>query len=65
MKYQKERKFVKGVFEKAKREIKVSTIKILESYENKDGEIEIVRFRDRFGNPFEVNKEGNINNLTK
>ena len=50
----KERKFVKEAFEKAEREIKVSTIEILESSENKEGEIESVTFLDRFKNKCEV-----------
>lgn len=61
MKYQKERKFVKEAFDEYHKEIKVSTIIILESAENKEGQIERVLFEDRFGEQYEVrkNKFGN------
>lgn len=48
MKYEKERKFVKEVAEKCKREVTVSRIRILET-SSKDGNLISVIFKDRFG----------------
>lgn len=59
MKYMKERKFVKEAFENEKIEIKVSTITIIESTEDKDGNINYVLFTDRFGEQYEVRKNRN------
>ena len=56
MKYMKERNFVKEAFEEYHREIKVSRIEILESTEDKDGNINYVLFTDRFGDQYEVSK---------
>lgn len=59
MKYVKERNFVKSIFEENQKELKKSTIVILESTIEK-GQLTSVLFEDRFGNQYEcyINKRG-------